>query len=435
MSFSPSSVEAFAIDGWDYDAPTARLSLHYRLPPMASFTETITFNGAQGIPPCATSERAFDLVCQLAGVSYFKAAMPGRIHLNAPISQRRARFLERTYANGLGELAFTNQCVHRLSRIRFNGGHAEPDDIASIKQPGMVIPIGGGKDSLVTVDRMQMAGYDFRTISVGNSRRIAEVVEALGTEHIRIDRRIDPALFELNRQGAINGHVPISAILASIMTAAATLYGFDTIVMSNERSAEEPNVVVDGVSINHQYSKSLEFERDYSEVVRNEVAPDLRYFSALRPFSELAIARRFSTLTEYHGVFSSCNSNFRLQDAATDRWCRHCPKCRFVFLALAPFMPRAALTAIFDANLLDMESEHYGYRELLGLEGHKPFECVGEIAECRAAWNLLIADPEWSSSRLLAEIGPLSGADSQWPHPSPQHNIPSDFSDVLDDTL
>ena len=434
MTFSPENVEAFSFDGWEYDARTARLSLHYRLLPKWSFTETIIFNGAEGVTPGPAGEKAFDLINQLAGVSYFKAAIPAGIRISSAISEFRAQFLSRTYANGLGELAYRNGCVDRLSGIRFDASEATEVSYR-LETPGIVVPIGGGKDSLVTADLLARSGHEFRTISIGNSRRIAEVVNVLGTDHIRIDRRLDSRLFELNSQGAINGHVPISAILASIMTAAASLYGYDTIVMSNERSAEEPNVIANGISINHQYSKSLAFERDFSAIVRNEVAADLCYFSALRPYSELAIARRFSTLTQFHSVFSSCNSNFRLHDPALDRWCAQCPKCRFVFLALAPFMEQHALVEIFGSNLLDQEPQRSGYEELLGIHGHKPFECVGEIAECKAAWNLLCANPEWSGTRLLHSIGPVAGAAEDWQAVGPDHAIPDDFANIIGKSL
>lgn len=434
MTFSPESVAAFSIDEWEYDTRTARLRLQYQLLPQWSFTETITFNGAEGVAPGPAGEQAFDLISQLAGVSYFKAAMPANIRVSSAISEMRAQFLQRTYANGLGELAYRNGCVDRLTGIRFESSKTQIQPHV-LKTPGLVVPIGGGKDSLVTADLLARSGHTFRTISIGNSRRIAEVVDVLGTDHIRIDRRLDSRLFGLNRQGAVNGHVPISAILASIMAAAASLYGFDTIVMSNERSADEPNVIADGVSINHQYSKSLAFERDFSELVRKEVAEDLSYFSALRPYSELAIARRFSTLTQFHSVFSSCNSNFRLNDPAQERWCATCPKCRFVFLALAPFMEKNVLLEIFGTNLLDQETQRTGYEELLGLHGHKPFECVGEIAECKAAWNLLCANPEWSGTRLLQSIGTVAGAAEDWQAAGPDHAIPDNFVNILSKSL
>ncbi|HNR92862.1 MAG TPA: endonuclease domain-containing protein, partial [Dokdonella sp.] len=135
------------------------------------------------------------------------------------------------------------------------------------------------------------------------------------------------------------------------------------------------------------------------------------YCSLLRPWSELAVAARFARETRYDDVFSSCNRNFRiLGPKPADRWCGQCPKCHFVFLALAPFMPKPRLLAIFGRNLLDDEALAPGFDALVEYRDHKPFECVGEGQESRAAFGALARLAEWREDvlveRYAREIAP-----------------------------
>ncbi|MGH7053727.1 MAG: hypothetical protein ACREFA_07910, partial [Stellaceae bacterium] len=234
---------------------------------------------------------------------------------------------------------------------------------------------------------------------------IRATIAVANLPHIRVLRRLDPQLFALNEQGARNGHVPITGILSAIALAAAVLHGGDAVVMSNEHSASAPNLVADGVAVNHQYSKSLAFETDLADHLARHVSPNLAYFSFLRPLSEIEIARRFAQCPAYFGVFRSCNTAFRQDVAARGRqWCGNCPKCRFVFLALAPFTAKPGLVAIFGRDLLDDADQTGGFAELCGLARHKPFECVGEVTESAAALAHLADDPAWQSGAVVRRL-------------------------------
>ena len=195
----------------------------------------------------------------------------------------------------------------------------------------------------------------------------------------------------------MNGHVPITGILSFIMACGAILYEYDSVVMSNEGSASEGNMEFGGIDINHQYSKSLEFELDFESYIKTHVMTDFKYFSLLRPLSETGIACLFSTQAKYFDDFKSCNLNFRIDEGVRQYgWCCTCPKCHFVFLALSPFIEKERLIEIFGGNILADIAQEDGYRELLGLKGHKPFECVGEIEECQNIIKTLSISPEWA---------------------------------------
>ncbi len=253
-----------------------------------------------------------------------------------------------------------------------------------------LVPIGGGKDSLVAVEALKSIGGEATAVWVGNSPLIAACAERTGLPTLNIQRELAPVLFELNRLGAWNGHIPVTAMNSAILAVAAILYGYDSIAFANERSASAATLEYDGQQVNHQWSKGYAFEQLLGNWLHTHVASDLDYCSLLRPYSELAITRAFAKLTPYFDVFSSCNRNFKLLGPKpADRWCGQCPKCHFVFLALAPFLPKPRLLSIFGRNLLDDENQAAGFDALLEYHDHKPFECVGEGAEARAAMHAL----------------------------------------------
>lgn len=269
-----------------------------------------------------------------------------------------------------------------------------------------LVPIGGGKDSLVAIEALKSIGTDATAVWVGNSPLIAACAARTGLVTLNIGRELSPTLFEYNRMGAWNGHIPVTAVNSAIMVVAALLYGHDSITFANERSASAATLEYAGQQVNHQWSKGIAFECMLRDYLHAHVAADLDYCSLLRPFSELAITAAFARMgTDYFDAFSSCNRNFRLLGPRpTDRWCGQCPKCHFVFLALAPFVPKPRLLGIFGRNLLDDEAQADGFDALMEYRNHKPFECVGEASEARAAMFALSERAEWREDALVARF-------------------------------
>jgi hypothetical protein len=221
-------------------------------------------------------------------------------------------------------------------------------------------------------------------------------------------RTLDPALFELNARGALNGHVPVTAMNSLIAVAQSRLLGLGPVVMSNENSAAEPTLLWNGQPVNHQWSKSLEAEVLLAAAIEAQTAERGAYFSLLRPFTELRIAGKFARTDRYDGAIVSCNRAFRLSGAEPG-WCGECAKCQFVFLALSPFMSRGRLVSIIGADMFAKPELVDGFASLLGIDSHKPFECVGEEAESTVAMSLAARSAEWSDSvvvRALVERAP-----------------------------
>jgi hypothetical protein len=417
MIFHPSQIETFRFIGWTFDERNGLADFAYAFDDKPIFVERLAFNGFRS--NLSDEEQialgnCFHHLHLMLGISYYKAATPSNIVIEGyDIPEKTAHFFEDLYLNGLAEFAYKNQMDLR-GRIHFPSSPHAKCNASDVKlHRRTAVPVGGGKDSVVTIEALKAYREDSIAFALGDFAPICKVIDRSGLPRIVVKRSLSQNLFEINSQGAFNGHVPISAIIAFLLPVCSILYGFDSAALSNERSASAGNFFIDGFEVNHQYSKGYEFERKVSDYMKASLLSGFQYFSFLRPASELAIAQLFSKCISYHSVFTSCNSAFKLNKNTSDRlWCLACPKCRSTFLLLAPFMKKDAVLKVFGENLLDCKEHVRGFEELTGMSGHKPFECVGEQEEYIAAFTLLQNNPEWNndlvvryfSSRVLPRI-------------------------------
>ncbi|MUV15572.1 UDP-N-acetyl-alpha-D-muramoyl-L-alanyl-L-glutamate epimerase [Noviluteimonas gilva] len=405
-TFSRDAIRAFRFVRNTFDAATGVAQLIYAFDDGPELIETITLPGAPFALDGARAEaaqRALRLLHLLAGVSYYKAAVPAEIRIEGePIDAATAAMLDSFYLNGLGEFAYRNG-LHLHERIKFPHAANDAPAAPAIGLPEhALVAIGGGKDSLVSIEALRAAGVEQTVTWIGGSQLIKACAERTGLPTLNIGRALAPELFEFNRQGALNGHIPVTGVNSAIMLFAAIVLGANQVVFSNERSASYGSLIPGTGEVNHQWSKGWAWEQTLAGFVQSHVASDLHYYSLLRPLSELAVARQFAKTDHYDAHFSSCNRNFHLLgERPASRWCGVCPKCHFVFLALAPFMSKPRLVGIFGRNLLDDPAQTAGYDALLEYQDHKPFECVGEGRESRAAMAALAARPEWREDALV----------------------------------
>lgn len=421
-----------------FDEKNGELLLSYEVNGY-TFREKIVFPGAPFVlskERQSALETIFFYASIAVGISYYKAFLPEIMQLEGgALSASEAAFFESFYLNGLGEFAVRNG-LNLQGRIHFPADAKEERAPVPIPlQPRTLVPVGGGKDSCVTLSLLQAEKMPLTAISVETARPIEDCIRVADVPSLCLHRTLDAQLMVLNKSGCVyNGHIPITGVLAFLLWAAALLYDYRFVAMSCERSANSGNLKQGRLLINHQYSKSLDFERAFFELTRR-ITPDFRYFSLLRPLSEAHIAKLFSErCQDFFPVFTSCNKAFRLdKEKRLDRWCGACDKCRFVFLILAPFMPRQALIEAVGKNPLNDPAQVDGYRELLGLKGHKPFECVGETAECRWAFSVLAARPEWQQDQVIQTLKKAVDISSFNPLiPSNNHLIPKDFYHVME---
>jgi hypothetical protein len=234
---------------------------------------------------------------------------------------------------------------------------------------------------------------------------ILSSVDKIGRTPLYVRRTLDAEMIRLGKEpGYLNGHVPSTAINSMVAALTALLFWYSRIILSNERSASEGNVVHDGREVNHQHSKSLEFERLIADVLNDATGGALTYFSLLRPYSEARIAALFARETRFDHVFSSCNRNFKLSGHDGPLWCGECPKCHFTFLLMASRMDYERMMGIFGHNFLDVPDNERSFRELTGLAGQKPWECVGEIEEAAACLYILTQHPDWEDAAIVRAL-------------------------------
>ena len=441
--FNRHTIGCFRFVRCAFDTQTGVAQLVYAFDDGPELTETVTLPGAPFALDAqreAAAQRALRLLHLIAGVSYYKAAVPSGIRIDDySIDAETAALLEEIYHNGLGEFAYRNGLELR-GKIRFPvaASNAAAAPTLGLRTHALVA-IGGGKDSLVSIEALRAEGVQQTVTWIGGSQLIAACAAHTGLPTLNIGRQLAPQLFDFNRQGAWNGHIPVTAVNSAIMAFAAVVSGVDQVVFSNERSASYGSMIVsaDGTvtgEVNHQWSKGWAFESAFGDYLQTHVAADLQYYSLLRPLSELAVARQFAKTDRYDAHFSSCNRNFHiLGERPTSRWCGVCPKCHFVFLALAPFLPKLRLVGIVGRNLLDDAAQQAGYDALLEYGDHKPFECVGEGRESRAAMATLAQRAEWREDvlvkRFANQIAPQLDAGEWVIEPllalSNEHRIPA----------
>ena len=424
--FDPSLYVKFRSTGWSFDEGTGdahcsyaleaadglRVGMHevFRFPNV----DRLTFDDNRR----RVLHRLLDHLAVVAGLSYYKLAAPTQVIVEHGVwSDADVAYHRALLTNGLGEFCWENDLELLDPSWTFPADQPSPTPPpVELSLPnGPLVPVGGGKDSCVTIEAMRRAGSEPTLVTVRRFPVIQDVITASGLGDVAVARVIDPSIESLVARGALNGHVPVTAIVTWASLIAALLGGHDAVVLSNERSASEGNVLYRGAEINHQWSKSAEAEVLLSGALER-ITPSLRSFSLLRGMSELSIARRFaSTGQRYFSTFSSCNGAFRSDPSRrVDRWDGTCAKCQFVFLALATVLDRREVESIWGADVF-ASSPTDGFEALLGLTAWKPFECVGESAECRVALAMVSERAEWRDHPVVSVLCDAVRRAGLWP--------------------
>ncbi len=317
-------------------------------------------------------------------VSYWKITCSPLVTIkNIYLNDKQIEWWKKLYFYGLGEFFYKNNIKTNIKDfMNIKSGDRKLDKVEINEEfEGALVPIGGGKDSIVTLDIIK---EDFNTnmCYVINQRGATEETVKIAGYDINkrcyVKRTLDKNMLELNAKGFLNGHTPFSSIVAFSGLLVAYLNKKKYIVLSNEASANESTIYEE--EVNHQYSKSYEFEEDFNEYVEKNIFKSIKYFSLLRPVSEYQIAKHFAKLPKFYSIFKSCNAGSK-----ENIWCANCSKCLFVYIILSPFMNRKDMIAIFGEDLLEKESLKETLEMLSGIQKNKPFECVGSRDEVNTA--------------------------------------------------
>ena len=430
----------FTYEAYDLQIDRHKLTAvyHFHIDRIHHFRPSLTLE----LPPCVDLTR-FDrltlehLVFHLGlseMISYWKCTCAPRVQICAGgLDKEALKWWERLFFEGLSEFIYVNRI------------HADPASWVSIEATGAItppakgadligalLPIGGGKDSALSLDILEKMGQKpllFAINPIAATRRITAQSDPQNQRTATLTRTLDPHLITLNKKGYLNGHTPFSAVVAFASVLTAFVTGTKDVVLSNETSANEANTIYNGHEINHQYSKSLHFERLFRDYNARFFAPQVNYFSLLRPLHEFTIARAFARLDCFLPLFNSCNRGGR-----ADRWCGECPKCLFSFIILSPFLPPDRLEAIFGANLLNKADLKPLFNELTGLdEAHKPLECVGTYEEVKLSLCETIKRGEYKQLPVLLAYfqGRVDCAAVQISEDFEDHNLPPEYEAAL----
>lgn len=362
-----------------------KIIYHFEIPGLCVFLPSIVINKKDITNQNIDKKILENLVFNIGMVellSYLKCTCSKKVIIKAGyLNEEQISWWKKLYYQGLGEFLYRNDIIITEEELFDIIVKHEKEEIYHINYEGEgnLIPVGGGKDSNVTLELLK--GYKNTPFTINPKDVHLACVNAAGYENMfSIKRCLDKKLIELNDEGFLNGHTPFSALVSFVTYLCAYLSNKKYIVLSNESSANEVTVL--GTNVNHQYSKSYEYEKDFNYYADKYLGLNIKYFSLLRALNETQIAYLFSKYKRYHEVFKSCNVGSK---EVPWTWCDDCPKCLFVYIILSPYLSDEELVNIFKENLYEKETLLETFKELLGLEKTKPFECVGTTKEVRDA--------------------------------------------------
>src|SRR3989344_1113629 len=338
------------------------------------------------------------------GVSYWKFYCATKVMMPYALSKQEANFWSTVYKKGLGEFFYKNNLDPKISpKFPFTKNY-KPEPISYKFSGRALVGIGGGKDSIVSAELLKQAGFDITSFSIETNKKselVNDVIEIIGAPALKIQRFLD---WQVHQPHQYNGPIPISATYAFLGIFACVLYKYDYIIVSNEYSSNFGNIEYRGLGVNHQWSKSFEFETLFSNYVKDVISPEVKYFSLLRSFYEIRIVEMFSKMKHYFPLFSSCNKNFTAKGNENGKlWCGQCAKCVFAFTLLSAFLSKKELADIFGKNLYEDESLLPLFKDILVLGTMKPFDCVGTFQEAQTA--LFLAKKTFAEDFIMRQIG------------------------------
>jgi UDP-N-acetyl-alpha-D-muramoyl-L-alanyl-L-glutamate epimerase len=383
----------FRYESFQLESAGARYLARFRFsaPPDLSFNPQVVFEPVADGWNSLGAESLENVIFHLGlieSLSYWKATASPIMEVQAGhLTAEQVEWWQDLLINGMGEYFYKNQIDFTsgdLIRI-VPAGQQRFHPSAAVLPPRSLMTIGGGRDSALAGGLLRNSGKPFTCMMLNPSAAARSIAARVSSaDPLVISRTMDPGLLELNRRGFLNGHTPFSAYLGFLGAACLLLYGYSNVIVANERSSDEGNVVYCGKEINHQYSKTLRFETRFDDYLREYIVANGKYFSLVRPLYELQIAKRFADFPEFFGVFKSCNRN------RSASWCGECPKCISVFATMYPFVSSSDLVKIFGRDLFARPETIPILRQLTGFEV-KPFECVGTTKEIIAALSLALA--------------------------------------------
>lgn len=386
----------FIFDTYEMNQKTGQAKFFYKFSDGRKFVEKLQFKTEKDLSPTEVQvlDRAMFLAFVLLGTSYYKTFAGCEVKMSKKLDLWQAKFFTKVYHEGLGQYAYENK-LRQDDLAKFEGS-GKTTTALKYDGEGYLLAQSGGKDSLLVADLIEKQGLRYTPFIVTSGESHPKILDGLSEELVVVHRSIDrTSLMQAEKDGAMNGHVPVTYMMMSISIIQMILLGKKYSLFGIGHEAAEANTwLMDGMEVNHQWSKSWQAEEDFARYVNDYISEDIFIGSPIRGLSEMRIAELFEREAwgRFGHGFSSCNvANYRQHaDNSKLKWCGNCPKCANSYLIFAPFVRGEELRSLFGGQeLFGKESLNHAFAGLLGIDGvMKPFECVGEIEELRRAYGL-----------------------------------------------
>lgn len=359
------------------------------------------------IPP-EVLEPTLQALLLMLGINYWCTFRTSNIKITGfTLTREQAHFWDELYLNGLGEFFYYMKIDwHNLISFPYDKAAVAPLPARFGRPQRALLLNGAGKDSILSAEILKATGtpFDFFTFEPTPAHR--KISALVGARTITVTRRRDPLLNLSADVFGVSQAYPSVSTFTFIATLLAELLGYNTIIFSNEKSADIGNLTYLGLPVNHQWCKSSAAEKLVNDYIQRFITPDISTSSLLRQYSELEIVRQFVAYPQYLPYVTSCNSYFWLPRGIQllqrrAYWCKRCPKCVFLFTCFAAFIPKQELIKMFGANLFTHKRLLPLFRRILGVEGFKPLDCVGEPAEMILAMHYASQRGEYTTDPAI----------------------------------
>lgn len=375
------------------------ISFKFSIPPDITFNPNIEILNIRNPLGDSTIKNLIFQLGLVEMMSYWKATCSQQIEIKAgKLNNEQLEWWQKLLQKGLGEFFYKNKINFKSNdfvKIKSTDNEIYQKDTNTHKDRFLILN-SGGRDSAVSIETLKNLKKGISLLMLNPTKAALEVADKSGiANRIIVKRKIDKTLLELNENGYLNGHTPFSAYLAFLSVLCASVFDYKFAVVANERSSNEENTEYLGDKINHQYSKSFEFEKLFREYSKKYLSESTQYFSLLRPLYELQISKLFARHKKYFSNFKSCNVGQK-----QNIWCGKCPKCLSIFISLFPFLEDNDIKSIFNKNLYEDETLIDLLLHITGEKSPKPFECVGTYEEMLEGLHLSIRKLQEENRKL-----------------------------------
>lgn len=409
-------VSSFTFGTYSVDSHRSIISFTYKVESLSGKTKTYTdrlyfrdvTQGQWEKVPKAVLEPTLQALLLMLGINYWTVFPTRNIRIEGfTLTREQAQFWDSLYLNGLAEYFYLMKMdFHDLIAFPYDTSAVTPA-AARFERPSRALLLNGaGKDSILSAEILRAAGTPFDFFSFAPSLAHERIAKLAGVKTIQVNRRRDSRIKLIATLHSVSSAYPSVSTFTFIATLLAEVLGYNSIVFSNERSADYGNLIYQGLPVNHQWCKSSEAEKLTNDYIQRFITPDISTSSLLREYSELEIVRRFVQYPKYLYAVTSCNSYFCFSRTEqhflrTPYWCKECPKCVFLFACFAAFLPKKEVVRIFGGNLYAKKRRLSLIRRILGIEGFKPLDCVGEPEEMILAMHYAARSKEYSTTPAM----------------------------------